>query len=508
MNEPHRSQAASKSGFPGVARPRRDGPAGRLYGAPRSSETFTKKARIFGLVAESIPRGIRAAYTSILVSLCFIACWIGVRPRTCRADNQLLRVEKIIAAEDDAEFSVQIQAVAPATSWDDTGRECALVKILLDGRYDQHIFLFGGAKLTAYDFLVGPLPVGEHRLEFHRDNSWTPDLQESPDIRSMKAVPLDRRDPAQEPSLRAPILHLRKDTVGRFSDVPLILYWDLENASPGPARHTYTVIFSNEDGGTETERLMARWGRTTDIEWCYSYARNGYTLVEELQGRNHEALPFRGQKEGWHPVLYDVTTNNNFADSIADPPPCRVRPLPVHANLQGRARESVMDRFPWTYAVMAQEMLREGKIEIPGDPATAKLSDLRNYAYFEVCTEQSGTEMYFEVQLKPDGRWFRSDHGDPKSGIGRGGCARSTAELPPGSKAQDIRALRINCRPAPLAEGEMPVRSPGAVVRAVSRLFLLDENYHPGPNLLDRSPNRKLKPGQSLTLTLDDAQRR
>ena len=29
------------------------------------------------------------------------------------------------------------------------------------------------------------------------------------------------------------------------------------------------MIWSNEDGGTNTPALMARWGRTTDIEWIY-----------------------------------------------------------------------------------------------------------------------------------------------------------------------------------------------------------------------------------------------
>jgi hypothetical protein len=31
----------------------------------------------------------------------------------------------------------------------------------------------------------------------------------------------------------------------------------------------YSIIWSNEDGGTNTPQLMARWGRSTDIEWIY-----------------------------------------------------------------------------------------------------------------------------------------------------------------------------------------------------------------------------------------------
>jgi len=42
----------SKSRFPGVSQPCRDGPAGRLYGALTSSEILGKKTRAFGLIVQ------------------------------------------------------------------------------------------------------------------------------------------------------------------------------------------------------------------------------------------------------------------------------------------------------------------------------------------------------------------------------------------------------------------------------------------------------------------------
>src|SRR6266545_1470300 len=91
-----------------------------------------------------------------VVIFCLIACCIP-----CRAEDRLLLTEKIVTSEPGAEFAVQIQASAPGTSWQDAGHECAPVKVLLDGRYDQHLFLFGDARETRYDFLVGPLAKGE-----------------------------------------------------------------------------------------------------------------------------------------------------------------------------------------------------------------------------------------------------------------------------------------------------------------------------------------------------------
>ncbi len=432
------------------------------------------------------------------LALLRVLAWVLFAPASqTGAPDQVLRSEKIVVAEPDAEFHLKIRARAPGTSWDRKERPGALLKIFVDDRYDQHVFLVGGGRDMDYNVLLGPLAPGEHRLRIDWDNSWTPALETAPEILAVDLTALKRADPAQEPILRAPILYIRSDTVARFSDAPLVLYWEREKDEV-----TYTVIFSNEDGGTNTERLMARWGRTTDIEWCYRYSKSGNSFEETFQGRDHKTLPFQGRKQGGHPILYNVTVNNNFADASAEAPKVRVRPFPIFADLEGQAREVMMDRLPWTYAVMAQEMAREGKLERPANPHAAGVSELRNYAYLEVCSLQRGTEIYFHLKLRRGEGWFSSDHGDPKSAIGRSGCARSTVELPAGTGPDDLESLRIRCRRAPAPEGEKPVRSPAAEIQLVRKLFFLDDKYQPGPNLLDVAPNRNLKPGQSLTIPI------
>jgi hypothetical protein len=161
-----------------------------------------------------------------------------------------------------------------------------------------------------------------------------------------------------------------------------------------------------------------------------------------------------------------------------------------------------MDRLAWTYSVTAREMMREDKIEDPGDPRTPQVSDLRNYAYLEACAGQRGTVLRFELQLVGSRRWYSSDHLDPRARIEREGCFRSTIELPPGTRADQLRALRLQCLPAPVPEGERPVARPAATVDRVSKLFLLDPNHRPGPSLLNSAIRRELRPGRSLTLPI------
>ncbi len=53
------------------------------------------------------------------------------------------------------------------------------------------------------------------------------------------------------------------------TDVPMLAYHASTPNADGTRTIEYTVIWSNEDGGTNSPALMARWGRTTDIEWIY-----------------------------------------------------------------------------------------------------------------------------------------------------------------------------------------------------------------------------------------------
>ena len=109
------------------------------------------------------------------------------------------------------------------------------------------------------------------------------------------------------------------------------------------------MIFSNEDGGTETDRLMATWGRTTDIEFVYGVELDeaGRILAEEFQGPGHEVPAFKGRHEA-APAAVGVDRQQHGQRVGA-----HARALRARAGArrpEDVSREAVMDRHPWTYA--------------------------------------------------------------------------------------------------------------------------------------------------------------
>src|SRR2546430_7576501 len=157
----------------------------------------------------------------------------------------------------------------------------------------------------------------------------------------------------------APVLHARANTVGRFTDVPILMWYEVVPTSRG-REFRYSVVFTNEDGGTATDRLMATWGRTTDIEFVYGVELDaaGRVVAEQFQGAGHEMPAFGGRRDARHPLLWIATDNNMVSDRGTTT--VRYAPAPEHFELTDVSREAVMDAHPWSYALAGQEMQREG----------------------------------------------------------------------------------------------------------------------------------------------------
>src|SRR5205814_211493 len=125
-------------------------------------------------------------------------------------------------------------------------------------------------------------------------------------------------------------LYARADTLGRFSDVPLIMWYE---RFPSPAGDTlqYSVVLTNEDGGTPSDALMARWGHASDIEYVYRVTldRSGSVRDEIYQAPDHKDLHFSGKKVGDHPLLLIATLNNVFTDTGFTEVQYRLLPQPA-----------------------------------------------------------------------------------------------------------------------------------------------------------------------------------
>ncbi|HYP06037.1 MAG TPA: hypothetical protein VER03_07350 [Bryobacteraceae bacterium] len=363
---------------------------------------------------------------------------------------------------------------SPGSDWAVKGSEAAIVDVSLDGKPHQQVVLFAGPARHAYRLSLGLLTPGEHEITVERNDRFSAP-QAQFEAHELKIEEMGAAHPEHDVYAYAPVLHARLNTIGKFSDIPLVLYCERVKDTTGDTLQ-YTVIFSNEDGGTSTRTLMSRWGRTTDIE--YVYRRSVATGQGIVQGPGHKDVEFTGQHDGSHPLLMPVTDNNMVAE--AKDSPLRFRPAPVLVDLSVVSREDVMDRHPFTYVVMGKELLREGKLRPFGVAAGEKISDPRNYLFVDYSATLSDASMTVSVRTK-DGRLHSSDFGRSDVAIDRSGHVRTTVELPPKTSREDIDEIAFQCRVAQPARGETVAHSGQCVLHGVAKVFQLRSDYTPLP---------------------------
>lgn len=372
-----------------------------------------------------------------------------------------------------SEVVAELSLRAPGTDWGEAGHEAALATVLVDGHPRQQIMLYAGAVTFPYTVFLGTLASGEHSVDVRADG--------------VQLVQAKFREDASAAVANAPILFARANTVGKYSDIPLIVYCE-QLSENGDAFLQYTVIFSNEDGGTSTRALMARWGRSTDIEYVYRAfltADGRHLRRATIQGDNHKEIEFRGKMDGSHPLLMPITDNNMIGEADI-PTPIRYQIAPHMVDLTGHSREQVMDQHPFAYQVMAKELKREGKLRPFRIVDGEKVSDPVNYLYFEMKLVNSEASVAALVRLKSDPRWYSSHLGHADYAIrtwkrnsaeSPKGFVRTTVELPPGTKADQIAEIGFECLVLDKAADS------ACGVEAVTKAFLLDHDYAPGQNV-------------------------
>ena len=394
-----------------------------------------------------------------------------------------------------AEPIVSVTASSPGSHWDKGGAEAAIATVYLDGHYNQDITVDHGSAPFTFQIFLGPLSAGEHRLAIERNNQWS--APDSPlDVQKIAMRSFSSSDPDYQALVHAPILYARADTIGHFSDVPLLAWYEVFPNSGGEEIQ-YSYVFSNEDAGTPPAALMARWGRTTDIEYAYRVwlDAKGKIQREIFQGFNHQNTPFRGKKDGQHPYILVATPNNVFADTGASE--MQYHLLPVRADLSQHSREELMDRFPWTYKIMADEMKREDKLRPFGQWFLATVGDPGNYLYLELNSQNENAGLNVWVKVKGSARMYSSDGGYPQLAIWRSGWFRTTVELPPGTDAGSIQEIGLECVARPESNsGESGAGESRCQVQQISKAFLLGPDYRPGRSIFETHSSMTLKPGK------------
>ncbi len=417
-------------------------------------------------------------------------------------------VETKFTANIEAEAALDLIASVPGASWGKSGNEGATVSIFVDGQKHQDAILFAGAKQFTYYLLLGRVAAGEHslRIEFNRQQSAA--NVTTVNIDDAKVTLINSSHPDFQMIAHAPILFARPDTIGKFSDIPLLMYCETIKEA-GKTTLRYTVIFTNEDGGTQTAALMARWGRTTDIEWVVDVELDaqGHVINSTFQGANHVTKIFQGKREAAHPLFLTETVNNNFSDQGNSAMRFALRPISV--DLSRHSREWVMDQNPWIYTVMAEEMTREGKITAELTLG-ARIGDLRNYLYVDAASaQQNGALFSVAVKLKNDPRWYTSDFGINSYKIERSGYFRTTIRLPKGTKLNQIERLAARCDLTGNPRSKEEIAKATAAqceLESINKVFFLNQSFQPGLSLTIGPSAAKLPFGEAIEFSVGTKQ--
>jgi hypothetical protein len=392
-------------------------------------------------------------------------------------------VDQAFKAPAAGEAVAVIHASCERCDWGVEGREAAAVRILVDGKYSQHLLLARGAADADYHVSLGPIAAGDHRLRIEADATLSSPQAGPAVIAKVDIVVITPAGDDFVAQSMAPILYARPNTVGRFTDLPVFMWYEILSVPRG-RQFRYSVIFTNEDGGTATDRLMATWGRTTDVEYVYGVTLNGQgTIVaEEFQGPGHEVPAFRGKHEGLHPLEW-VSTDNNMV-SETGPTEIRYALAPQRFDLTGASREIVMDAHPWIYTLAAKEMVREKKLLDDAPAGSGRIPDSRRFVFVEACTELQHAAVAFSVHAQDaagTAQWFDADRGLPQFRIVRTGCFRGGVPLPAGAGRPD--AIRFKAYSLPVRGNAPAPAGPAAVVLTrVNGVFTIDDNYQPRPS--------------------------
>jgi hypothetical protein len=376
---------------------------------------------------------------------------------------------------------------AESADWSIEGRESVVLDYAVDGVPLGQIVVFNGADSTDYRTLLGPLTAGDHVLSLKHNTKITPAKDSAVLVEAQVAVSVVEPGDGEYDAIRfAPYLRgidrkLNRVTIpdnhpgNAVSDVPVVEY---VRAVPGAGKTTYryVMIWSNEDGGTGLfpDSMLARWGRTTDVET--------YVEVDVLDGGILDEIRFRPDESGTlkvfagdlflgtHPMIRTSTANGLVEDDGEST--INFLPVPFSFDDSGVPRERGMNLDPVSYVAMAKEMIREGKTEVdPNNPDGKFASDLRNYLFFEYNIDVSAGGDVLAAYAVVDGTTYRSDHFLEVVGVFgtliSGGFRWCAIELPSGTAISDITEV-----------GMVGVQGMSGTLFAIDA-FMLDADFLP-----------------------------
>lgn len=351
---------------------------------------------------------------------------------------------------------------APQTNWADPEDTAVVVQARVDGGRWQQIVLFEGAQPFTYEGFTGPLRTGRHvvTVRIRRDLSHVTRHAPMAVIVKQSLVVVRPSSAAGLELAHAPVLYDRR--ISTTQDTPLITYAD-NVPQPGPShpglrRLTYVVTWSHEDAGTGFVPWLewGTWGRMTDIETAISVLVDhtgrvtgatyltcvtcGRSFPENRTALDETQAPFHGRWFAGHPVLRVATGNNDLSD--AGSTALRFQQALAAPPAPGQTREGAMDRNPWTYGVMGQELARD-RADYSTSAGSTGPGDPRQYLIVALdSSAQRAAAVGVDLRLAGSSEIYSSDL-QTTYPLYAGGVGRTVVKVPLAQVSRPITLLRL-----------------------------------------------------------------
>ena len=296
-------------------------------------------------------------------------------------------------------------------------------------------------------------------------------------------------------------------------------------AAPQQSGSTTTTTFVAKKGG---EALLDLTASAPGTDWGKTGSESAVVTVT-LDGKyNQDVVLFAGEQRftyqlalgtvspGRHTVEVSFNPEKSPAGatgaqihnlsipvvSAKDPAALAYQYSPI---LYGRDLPEIPGQYENNYTDVPLLMYQ---IEANPKPSTPEVSDQRNYLYIEIDKDTTyatppapgnwvGTAI--AVKLKGDHRWYTSNHDIPDWSIQRDIPAATTVELPPGTTAADIEAIKVFAVPVDSNPNDATPAPNDYTIHFtyMNRAFFLDSNYLPGSSFIDWSGDVVLTPQNS-----------
>ncbi|SDZ62940.1 hypothetical protein SAMN05421736_12299 [Evansella caseinilytica] len=380
--------------------------------------------------------------------------------------NQNLRVQKKLenapmtfplTVTEAGFYTVELTA-SSSTNWREKGNESTMIRLSIDGSYQQDIILFYGERLFTYSRFLGRLEAGQHTLQLElmpKDRDSSRVFIEDITVRKQALSEKEKLACQFTPLLYGRNIYSSRDNL--YTDTPLLLLYVVRKWEKGNMIE-YHMVFSHEDEGTPAPFLMSKWGRTLDIELMCQVYLNWDEEIEKVsyQGAEHVMTTFKGSYlHHNHPILQTATCNGNFTDEITSD--YRFFFYPSYEwRIEAEPREVVMEKFPFINQVMVWEAERQLPIEKESDPDSLHLADLTTYLYIQTSrwgVEAGEVSVDFRLQLTGDDNWYSSSFHDfrvhPFSAAYSGPYPHfaTTLKMPAGKQFSDVEKIAVHLLP-------------------------------------------------------------